>query len=127
MDVKSRIIYALEKSSVSRQALADKLGLGRGAVSAKLNGDAEFDSLKYVEATAELTGFRFEWLRTGQGPELEGEVLPNTVGEPALTYERKSKEALEKLVDTQALTIKLLEENIARLEQALQQQSKTGV
>jgi phage repressor protein C with HTH and peptisase S24 domain len=70
MDVRNRIIYALDKSSKTRQALAEKLGVGRGAVSDMLNKEGEFDSLKYLEATAELTGFNFEWLRTGEGREM---------------------------------------------------------
>jgi len=72
-DARNRIIEALEKSNVSRQALADKLGLGRGAVSAKLNAEGEFDSVKYLEAAAELTGYTFDWLRTGKGPEKIGD------------------------------------------------------
>jgi len=127
MDVKKRIIYALEKSNVSRQALADRLGLGRGAVSAKLTRDVEFDSLKYVEAAAELTGFSFHWIRTGQGPERESESNASTVSEPEAIYTNRSVDALEKLVDTQARTIKLLEETILRLEETIRHQSKTGV
>jgi transcriptional regulator with XRE-family HTH domain len=88
MDHIKRIIYALEKSNITRQNLADKLKLGRGAVSARLNNsESEFDSLKYLEATAELTGFRFEWLRTGMGPEKdEGQDTTPGVSEPDVKY-----------------------------------------
>jgi len=79
MDRKYRIIRALEASGKTRQALADKLGLGRAAVSDLLNREGELDSLKYLEATAELTGFNFEWLRSGRGPEMgiesKGELI----------------------------------------------------
>ncbi|MBA4056648.1 MAG: hypothetical protein C0490_18180 [Marivirga sp.] len=73
MDARKRIIEALDKSGKTRQALADQLGLGRGAVSDMLNKEGELDSIKYLEATADLTGYSFEWLRTGKGPEKESE------------------------------------------------------
>ena len=94
MDARERIIYALNKSSISRQALADKLGLGRGAVSARLNSTSEFDSYKYLKAAAELTGFRFDWLCTGEGPERADEQGAG-VNEPSMKY----KNELEQLRD----------------------------
>lgn len=87
MDIKKRIIYALEKSGKTRQSLADRLDLGRAAVSDMLNKEGEFDSLKYIVATAELTGFSFQWLCTGTGPEKEHSgVGVSRVEEPSLEY-----------------------------------------
>lgn len=76
MGIRERIIYALEQSKKTRQALADELGVGRGAVSDMLNKEGEFDSIKYLEACEKITGFRFEWLRTGKGPQRHGEQSP---------------------------------------------------
>lgn len=69
MQARERIIEALEKSGKTRQALAEKLGVSRGAVSDMLNKETEIDSLKYIEATAELTGFSFMWIATGKDPD----------------------------------------------------------
>jgi hypothetical protein len=127
MDARKRIIYALDKSRKTRQALADMLKVGRGAVSDMLNKEGEFDSLKYLEATAELTGFSFHWLRTGQGPEVDSSEKSNMVNEPEPVYLNKKVEALENLVETQDKTIKLLEKTVAMLEETIKQQSKAGV
>lgn len=115
MGIRERIIYALEKSKKTRQALADELGIGRGAVSDMLNKEGEFDSIKYLEACEKITGFRFEWLRTGKGPEKHGEEKAereleeelNIVNEPPPpVYGREALDELTRLrLKVERLTI----------------------
>jgi hypothetical protein len=47
------------------------MGLTSPTVSSMLAKD-DIDSMKYLKAVEELTGFRFEWLRTGELPEKFG-------------------------------------------------------
>lgn len=77
MTVRERIKIALERTGKSQGDLAELLGVRQGSVSGVLNRDSEFDSLKYLEATEKLTGYRFEWLRTGQGPEKDNGTAPD--------------------------------------------------
>jgi transcriptional regulator with XRE-family HTH domain len=64
---KNRIDHALEMSGKSRSDLATSLGVSRSSVSDMLNKPGEA-TMKYIQAAADLTGFSFEWLRTGIGP-----------------------------------------------------------
>lgn len=64
---------ALSRAGKSQSELAKRLGKQTGTVSEMLGKDTDIDSIQYVQATAELTGYRFEWLRTGNGPETEAE------------------------------------------------------
>lgn len=89
--IKKRIIEALEKSGKTRHALADMLGLGRGAVSDMLNKDGD-PPVKYLQATVQLTGFRFEWLRTGEGEE---RGIGSEDNKPALLQEAHTEEYLK--------------------------------
>lgn len=57
-------MIALKKSKVTQQSLAKELNLGRGAVSDMLKKAGD-PPLKYVEATAKLTGYSKEWLLNG--------------------------------------------------------------
>lgn len=67
--IRERIKLALDRAGKTQQDLADYLNIRKGSVSAVLNRDTEFDSLKYLEATEVLTGYSFDWLRTGNGPQ----------------------------------------------------------
>jgi transcriptional regulator with XRE-family HTH domain len=120
----SRIKKALEEANVSQAKLAELLGVSRASVSERLSKGSEIDSIEFLTAVVSLTGYDFNWLLTGEGD--GSKVIPNAQ-ETGLRYESKSIEALEKLVDTQARTIKLLEETIIRLEETITRQSKTGV
>jgi transcriptional regulator with XRE-family HTH domain len=72
---------ALEQSKKSQRELARAMGLSSPTVSSMLAKD-EIDSIKYLKAVEELTGFRFEWIRTGSGPER----VSGMVEEPAVSY-----------------------------------------
>lgn len=81
MSVTERISNALTRSGKSQRDLAKHMGLTSPTVSAQLSKE-EIDSIKYLQATAEITGYSFEWLRTGTGPEKKSDAL--MVNEPAL-------------------------------------------
>jgi transcriptional regulator with XRE-family HTH domain len=68
MTIRERIAIALERSKKSQRDLARAMGLTSPTVSSMLSKD-EIDSIKYLKAVEELTGYRFEWLRMGSGPE----------------------------------------------------------
>ena len=86
MTVRERIKIALDRSGKSQVDLADLLQVRQGSVSGVLNRETEFDSLKYLEATERLTGYRFEWLRTGKGPEKTEDTDVLLVNEPEEKY-----------------------------------------
>jgi phage repressor protein C with HTH and peptisase S24 domain len=67
--IKERIKLALDRSGKSLTDLARHMGLQQPSVSGVLNREGELDSLKYLEAASELTGYSFDWLHTGEGAE----------------------------------------------------------
>jgi phage repressor protein C with HTH and peptisase S24 domain len=69
-----RLKKALESAGVSQEKLAKVLDKTSQAVNERLNKDREVDSLKLIEAVAMLTGYSFEWLRSGEGPETAEEA-----------------------------------------------------
>lgn len=86
--IKDRINLALERSGQSQRELARVMQKSSAAISEMLTKPAELDSISYIEATAKLTGFSFEWIRTGQGPEKAGAFLidePETYLHPHVT------------------------------------------
>jgi len=74
---KERIKLALDRSGKNISDLARHMGLAQPSVSGVLNREGDLDSLKYLEATADLTGYLFDWLRTGEGPETKRASLDN--------------------------------------------------
>lgn len=74
MTIQERIKLALSRSGKSQTDLAKRLDKHTGTVSEMLSKESDIDSIAYVRATAELTGFSFEWLRTGEGPEQGSEL-----------------------------------------------------
>jgi hypothetical protein len=73
------------------------MGLKSPTVSAMLAKD-EIDSIKYLKAVEQLTGFSFEWLRTGQGPE-RLEAPSNKVEEPGLVYYQEKLTSKDELIE----------------------------
>jgi hypothetical protein len=69
MTSKERIKLALSRAGKSQSDLAKWLDRDPGTVSEQLNKPGEMDSIRYLQGTAEITGFSFEWLRTGEGQE----------------------------------------------------------
>jgi transcriptional regulator with XRE-family HTH domain len=76
-----RLKIALEQAGISQEKLAKLLDKTSQAVSERLNKAREVDSLQFIEAVARLTGYSFEWLRSGQGPEKTPDLLA-MVAEP---------------------------------------------
>jgi predicted transcriptional regulator len=66
LTVLERINIALERSDRSQRDLAKLMGLSPSGVNKMLSKDV--DSIKYLKAVEDLTGYSFEWLRTGSGP-----------------------------------------------------------
>jgi transcriptional regulator with XRE-family HTH domain len=88
--IKERIALALERSDNSQRDLAKLMGLSSPTVSSMLAKD-EIDSMRYLKAVEELTGFRFEWLRTGIGPEKVGDEKINIEPHSEIYWQEKLK------------------------------------
>lgn len=97
MTIKERITIALERSNKSQRDLAKLMKLSAPTVSSMLAKD-EIDSIKYLKAVEELTGFRFEWLRTGIGAERPG-LESDKVEEPNLEYWRDKLKTKDELIE----------------------------
>jgi transcriptional regulator with XRE-family HTH domain len=97
MTVRERILIALERSKKSQRDLAKAMGLSSPTVSSMLAKD-EIDSIKYLKAVEELTGFSFEWLRTGSGSE-KPETQKSNVEEPPLTYWQDKLKTKDELIE----------------------------
>lgn len=93
MKAKERIAIALERSGKSQRDLAKYMGLSSPTVSSMLAKD-DIDSMKYLKAVQDITGYRFEWLRTGQGPETIGESEDSGANETFWQDKLRSKEEL---------------------------------
>lgn len=116
MTIGERIALALERADKSQRDLAKFMRLSSPTVSAMLSKkDGEIDSIKYLKAVEELTGYKFEWLRTGEGPEKEMLI--------AKLPDEKTIQKLEDLVASKQKTIDLLEEKIRRMEEDLKKQN----
>jgi phage repressor protein C with HTH and peptisase S24 domain len=76
---KDRIILAMERSGKSQRDLAKLLNKSSPTVSEMLSKPGEIDSVSYLEGVAVLTGYSFEWLRTGGGPEQAQLITPTTL------------------------------------------------
>ena len=110
MDIKKRILEALRKSRKTQQLLAVELGVSRGAVSDMLKKEGD-PPLKYVEATAKITGVSADWILYGN----DGQPA-NIVSEPGGVYSREH--FIQKVKDQQQI-IALQAENSALLTTAL--------
>ena len=82
MTSKERIRLALKRERVSQERYAQEAGVAQGSVSGYLSSPGEVDSIKYLEAAEKLTGYRFEWLRTGNGAEKHSDVPILNEGKP---------------------------------------------
>lgn len=102
-------MIALKKSKVTQQSLAKELNLGRGAVSDMLKKAGD-PPLKYVEATAKLTGYSKEWL-------LNGDEQSNTVREARATYETTKDSLIKMMMDK----LNNQEDRIKALEKAFKE------
>lgn len=78
--IKDRIILALEKTGKSQRDLARAMGKASPTVSEMLSKPGDIDSVSYIDAAAKLTGYSFEWIRTG------GEMMVPNVQETSVEY-----------------------------------------
>jgi transcriptional regulator with XRE-family HTH domain len=93
VSIRERIAIALERSRKSQRDLAKAMGLTSPTVSSMLSKD-EIDSIKYLRAVEELTGFSFEWIRTGTGPEKTEVVVEEPQSEYWQTQFKSSRDEL---------------------------------
>jgi hypothetical protein len=114
-----RIFYALRMSGKSQSNLADELQIARSSVSTMLKKEGDLP-MKYLEATAKITGFSFDWIRTGVGSEKQAAVKESDQHSSS----QKTIEKLEQLVASQQLNIQLLEKEVARLEDELKKKER---
>ena len=117
MRVKERISIALERSNKSQRDLAKFMGLSSPTVSSMLSKD-DIDSVKYLKAVEDLTGYRFEWLRTGKGPEKKDAQTTGTE-EPNLDYWQNILKTKDELIDEMRERIKEMKKYQELLEAQL--------
>jgi phage repressor protein C with HTH and peptisase S24 domain len=84
---KDRINLALGGANKSQRDLAKHMGKSSPAVSEMLGKDGD-PPVSYLEATAEITGYRLEWLMTGEGHQTISASAVNAamMKEPDLEY-----------------------------------------
>lgn len=98
MTTRERIGIALERTHKSQRDLAKFMGLSSPTVSAMLSKE-EIDSIKYLRAVETLTGFRFEWLRTGDGAEKKQAAVASHAEEPTVAYWRDKLQTKDELIE----------------------------
>jgi transcriptional regulator with XRE-family HTH domain len=93
MTSKERIRAVLKREKVSQERYAQEVGVAQASVSSYLSTPGEVDSIRYLEAAEKLTGYSFEWLRTGHGDEKRTELTTvNEVGKKYLTSWEMSRD-----------------------------------
>lgn len=97
MKIRERILIALERSNKSQRDLAKAMDLSSPTVNAMLSKD-EIDSIKYIKAVEDLTGYCFEWIRTGTGPE-KIEVEANHDRHNDLSYWKDKLKTKDELIE----------------------------
>jgi transcriptional regulator with XRE-family HTH domain len=117
--IRERISLALERSDKSQRDLAKLMGLSPPTVNSMLSKD-EIDSIKYLKAVEELTGFSFEWLRTGKGQEKNGPI--DKTDDVSLEYWKDKLKSKDELIDE--LRSRILE--MKKYQELLEKQSKGG-
>lgn len=76
MKLQEKILYLRKKSGYSQEALAEKLGVSRQAVSKWENGDADPEISK-LKMLAELFHVTTDWLLSDQSPQEENPLVGN--------------------------------------------------
>jgi transcriptional regulator with XRE-family HTH domain len=64
-----RIAFAIKEAKIGQEVLGAELGISQEAVSKKLKKTKDIDSLNFLLAVCDLTGFNMSWLITGNGPQ----------------------------------------------------------
>jgi transcriptional regulator with XRE-family HTH domain len=98
LTVLERINIALERSDRSQRDLAKLMGLSPSGVNKMLSKDV--DSIKYLKAVEDLTGYSFEWLRTGSGPE-KLDMETNEIDALTLSYLKDKLRTKDDLIEEQ--------------------------
>ncbi len=70
MSFSQRMRLARRQVGYSQSQLAQRIGVGRSAVSQWESAAGKFPSMERLQAVAVVTGVCFEWLATGRGPML---------------------------------------------------------
>jgi transcriptional regulator with XRE-family HTH domain len=123
VSIRERIAIALERSRKSQRDLAKAMGLTSPTVSSMLSKD-EIDSIKYLKAVEELTGFNFEWIRTGTGPEKADAV----VEEPQSAYwQTQFKSSRDELIDELRSRISEMKKYQELLEKKVSENATQGI
>jgi transcriptional regulator with XRE-family HTH domain len=76
----NRIRKAIDTKS-SQQKLAERLGITRQAVNLRLSAEKDIDSIDFINAVADLTGYSIKFL-------IEGKGQGNEVNEADIDYEK---------------------------------------
>ena len=106
----SRLKKALEGKEISQEKLAERLGITRAAVNERLNKDADIDSIAFINAVAELTGYDKDWLINGEG---EPKVA-NDSGQDLIKILADQSRTQTEYIDMLKSKINMLEEELAK-------------
>lgn len=67
MDFAARIRLARRKSGMTQLAIAERLGISRGAIANWESSGQSRPSIENLRKFAEITGVAFDWLHSGRG------------------------------------------------------------
>ncbi len=74
MSISERIELIMSREKLTTDTLAGWLGISRARVSQKISGKI-WDSLNEVMIISDKTGYSFNWICQGLGPEQESEAI----------------------------------------------------
>jgi transcriptional regulator with XRE-family HTH domain len=121
MNIRERITLALERADKSQRDLSKFMGLSSPTVSSMLAKE-DIDSMKYLKAVEDLTGYRFEWLRTGSLPEKVDD--DQRQDQLPLTYLKEKMATKDELIEELRARIADMRKYTELLEKQLKQDKK---
>lgn len=124
--IKERIAIALKRSDKSQTDLAKLMGLAQATVNAMLSKESGLDSIKYLQAVETLTGYCFEWLRTGNGPEKLSDKGSSDIDEQTLFFLRDKLKTKDDLIEELRGRIADMKKYTDVLEKQLTEKKKTS-
>lgn len=115
MELKDRILKAMEAAGLSRGELAERTGFTAGSVTHWLGGGTRKIKAETAERIAKVTGFNARWLALGLGPERG----------PSLANEAYVAGHLKEDAEPSELQLETFEDQLAVLLRSVPESSRT--